>query len=375
MTDAHVEQPAGSAVAPPARRRELKRFSIGAAIVVVGLALYVVAWPSPIDPVAYEPPPKPPLTGVLAPNDRLASAEQLAVGLVDGPEDIEVDTAGRVFTGTADGKVLRIDPDGTVTTLAQTDGRPVGLCMAPDGNLIVADSARGVLSIDPAGNITVLVNGADNERLGFADDVAIARDGKIYFSDASTKFGPNEYLYDMLEGRPHGRLVSYDPTTHDTTTLLRDLYFANGVVLSQNEDFVLVNETYRFRIMRYWLAGERAGQSEVFLDNLPGYPDNITSNGQGIFWLALFTVRNDDADWLAPRPYLKGVLAKMPAFLWPKAQPYAFVVKLDEQGHILDSFQDPTGKNLREITSAFERDGHLYLGSLHNDRIGKYKLP
>ena len=108
---------------------------------------------------------------------------------------------------------------------------------------------------------------------------------------------------------------------------------------------------------------------------LPGYPDNITSNRQGTFWLALFTVRNDEADWLSPRPFLKGVLAKMPAFMWPKPQPYAFVVKLDEHGHILDTLQDPTGKNLHEVTSAFERDGHLYLGSLHNDRIGKYKLP
>ena len=32
-------------------------------------------------------------------------------------------------------------------------------------------------------------------------------------------------------------------------------------------------------------------------------------------------------------------------------------------------------KFLREITSAREYGGYLYLGSLHNDRIGKYKLP
>ena len=234
---------------------------------------------------------------------------------------------------------------------------------------------KGLLSIDPDGKITTLVTRAPNQPLGFADDVDVARDGTIYFSDASSKFGPNEYLYDMLEGRPHGRLLRYDPATHETTVLLGDLCFANGVALSRNEDFVLVNETYRFRIMRCWLTGERAGTSEVFVDNLPGYPDNITSNRQGVFWLALFTVRNDEADWLSPRPFLKSTLAKLPAFFWPKPQPYAFVVKLDENGQILDSFQDPTGKRLHAVTSAFERDGYLYLGSLYNDRIGKFKLP
>jgi hypothetical protein len=49
------------------------------------------------------------------------------------------------------------------------------------------------------------------------------------------------------------------------------------------------------------------------------------------------------------------------------------VIKLDESGQLLDSLQDPSGQHLYEVTSAFERDGYLYLGSLHNDRIGKIK--
>jgi sugar lactone lactonase YvrE len=118
-------------------------------------------------------------------------------------------------------------------------------------------------------------------------------------------------------------LLRYDPATKTTTVLLSDLYFANGVALSQHEDFVLVNETYRFRITRYWLKGERAGKSEVFVDNLPGYPDNITSNRRGTFWLALVTVRNDTGDWLSPRPFLKNVLAKLPRSSCPSLSPMA----------------------------------------------------
>lgn len=356
------------------RRSPAKRAAYAVLGFVLGVIAYLVVWPSPIEPVAYEPPAAPPLEGVLAPNDRLKEAELLVVGKVDGPEDVEVDAAGRITTGTADGRVLTIEPDGTIRTLANTGGRPVGIATAPDGQLIVADANKGLLSIDPAdGKITTLSTSADDVPFKLVDDVAVASDGTIYFSDASSKYNHDQILFDLLEGRPHGRLLRYDPATKETTVLLDDLHFANGVALSKNEDFLLVNETYRFRTIRYWLKGEQYGTSEVFLDNLPGYPDNITSNGAGTFWLALFTVRNPQADSLAPKPFMKSVLAKLPSFLWPKPQRYAFVIKLDESGKILDSLQDPSGKHLYEVTSAFERDGYLYLGSLHNDRIGKIK--
>ncbi len=376
MSDAQTGQvaaePAGD---KPKRSGLLKRIVATFAILVAIVAAYLLLWPAPIDALPYTPSPRQPLAGPLAPNDRLASAEYVATGKVHGPEDVELDAEGHIFTGTVDGEVVRIDPDGTVATIVNTGGRPVGIDTDGDGNLIVADAVKGLLSISQDCKITPLVPAGGDVRLGFTDDVTVAGDGMIYFSDASDKFGHDQFLHDMLEARPHGRLLRYDPATKETKVLLDGLYFANGVALSQQEDFLLVNETYRFRITRYWLKGDRAGKSEVFVDNLPGFPDNITSNGRGTFWLAIFTVRNDDADWLSPRPFVKEMLSKLPQFLWPQPQPYAFVIKLDEQGNIVDSFQDPTGKRLFAVTSAVEHDGALYLGSLINDRIGKYKLP
>jgi sugar lactone lactonase YvrE len=350
------------------------------AIIALGALLIaavacLILWPSPIDPVAYDPPPIPPLDGPLAPNKALESAQLLAAGQVAGPEDVEVDQKDNIYTGTLDGRIVRVDPAGQVTTIASTGGRPAGIATAPNGDLIVADAAKGMLAVSPQGRITVLPTDVDGKPVHFADDVDVGRDGKVYFSDASDKFGMDTYLFDMLEGRPHGRLLRYDPATKTTAVLLSDLYFANGVALSQYEDFVLVNETYRYRIKRYWLKGEKAGKSDVFIDDLPGFPDNITSNRRGTFWLALVTVRNPQGDWLSPRPFVKSLLAKLPSSLWPKPQPYGFVVQLDENGKILGSFQDPSGQHIPMITSVFERNGYLYLGSLSNNFIGKFKLP
>ena len=60
---------------------------------------------------------------------------------------------------------------------------------------------------------------------------------------------------------------------------------------------------------------------------------------------------------------------------WPKPQPYGLVLALNEHGKITQSLHDPSGEHLKEINSFRELDGYLYLGSLNNDRIGKYKLP
>ena len=360
-----------------ARKRPslIKRLAVIVSAVVVLLILYILLAPTPIDPVPYDPPPKPAMTGVLKPNTRLRSAEALAAGKLAGPEDIETDASGQVYTGLLDGRIVRISQAGAVHEFVNTGGRPLGLEFDSAGNLFVADAVKGLLRVSPDGTITTLVTEVNGQRLGFPDDLDVASDGLVYCSDASSKFGNGEYLYDLLESRPHGRLFSHDPRTGETKVLLKDLYFANGIALSQNEDFLLVNETYRYRITRYWLKGPKANTSDIFIDNLPGFPDNLTSNRQGKFWLAFFTVRNDTLDWLSPRPYLKKLLAKLPKFLWPAPEPYGFVIALDERGKMLESLQDPGGEKFREVTSAHEQGGNLYLGSLSNDRIGRYTLP
>lgn len=345
-------------------------------LLILIILIVIFLWlPARIDPMAYNPPLKPELKGVLAPNNLLQKAELLALGKINGPEEVAVDKKGLVYGGTQDGKIMRILPDGKIETFADTKGRPLGMQFDHNENLIVCDAYKGLLSIDRNGGIKTLAVSAEGIPFKFTDALDISQEGTIYFTDASSKFSQAEYLYDLLESRPHGRFLSYDPKTGQVKVLLKNLYFANGVALSANEDFVLVNETYRYRIIRYWLKGPKAGTHEVFIDNLPGFPDNISSNRKGKFWLALFTVRNDLMDKIHPYPFIKAQMSKLPKAFWPKPLPYGLVLALDETGKIIQSLHEPSGKHLKEITSAREYGGYLYLGSLHNDRIGKFKLP
>ena len=150
-----------------------------------------------------------------------------------------------------------------------------------------------------------------------------------------------------MEHRGNGRFLAYDPKTKTTRTLLRDLSFANGVAVSPDQSFALVVETAKYRVHRVWLSGPKAGQSDIFIDNLPGFPDGITSNGKGKFWLALVTPRDETLDKLLPQPFLRKVVMRLPKFLQPAPKRYSFVLGLDLNGQVTDNLQNGLTRLLR----------------------------
>ncbi|MEM7183675.1 MAG: SMP-30/gluconolactonase/LRE family protein [Spirochaetota bacterium] len=328
---------------------------------------------NPINPQKFDPPKPIPFSGALQTNEELKKSLKIAEGRLNGPESIAFRN-GFLYTGTADGWIVRVSPDGNVEKYAKTQGRVLGLQFAPTGSLFACDAYRGLLEITPNRQVIVLSNSANKQTFKFTEDLDISKQGIVYFTDASDTYNEKDYLYDLLEARPHGRLLAYNPTTRKTRVLQDKLYFANGVALSQDESFLLVSETYRYRILRYWLQGEKKGQSEIFLENLPGFPDNITSNAKGNFYVALYTLRNPKLDFLHRHPKISSQMAKIPRFLWPKPQAYGLVLRIDEAGKIEKSFHDTDGSNMTLLTSAIEIGNFLYLGTMYGSQIGKFPL-
>ena len=294
---------------------------IAVAVLLLLSGLFAIWWQQtapPMDPLAYRPPPAPGLVGPFVVNTRLRSAQRLGDGFIDGGEDVAVEAQGRVYTGIADGRILRLDADADAEPelFADTGGRPLGLHFDADGTLWVADAWKGLMSVSPDGEVRLRVSEVDGVPLRFSNDLDIAADGRIYFTDSS-RFSQPQYMLDAFEARPHGRLIRYDPATDRAAVLLDGLYFANGVALSHDDSFVLVNETWRYRTLRLWLKGPKAGTHEVFIDNLPGFPDGIAADEQGGFWLALPTLRNAVLDRIHPYPWIKSLIARLPAAWQP----------------------------------------------------------
>jgi sugar lactone lactonase YvrE len=344
-------------------------------IVLIAIGYLLVA-PVPIEPVAWTPPEAPALTGQYEQNNRLTSVQRLALGDGHAPEDVALDGEGRIYAGFEDGNIIQLQADGTQPRVfANTRGRPLGLIFDKSGNLIVADASKGLLLVDKTGFVRVLATESDGAKFGCLNDLDVAVDGTIYFTEASSKFPMFQFTADILEHRPNGRLLAYDPKTQKTRTIFKGIYFANGVAVSPDQSFVLVAETGRYRINRIWLNGPKQGQSEVFIDNLPGFPDGILSNGKDKFWLAIVTPRDHMLDTvLLPRPFLRKVVFRLPKFLQPAPKRYSFVLGLDLNGKVVDNLQNGAPDCYAEIANVVERNGALYFGSIGENTVGKFVL-
>jgi sugar lactone lactonase YvrE len=340
------------------------------------LGLYLAMWPVPVDPVAWEAPEDQGLTGAFAPNDALAAASAIDLGAHEGPEDVAVGHDGALYASVASGTIVRIDSDTSqVSEFARAGGRPLGIEPSPDGSLLVANGYLGIQRISPLGEVTVLLDAIDGEPLAYPDDLAVSSDGVIYFSDASTKFGALAWkgsykasLLDILEHGGHGRVIAFDPASGNVRIIVEGLNFANGVAISADGRFLLIAETGTYRILRHWLQGPDAGTTEVIVDNLPGFPDNINNGNEGRFWIGLIAPRDSKLDGLSDKPFLRKVVQRLPAFLRPAAVPSSHVIAIDGNGTVLSSLQDPAAR-YPAMTGVCETERRLYLTRLFGHEL------
>jgi len=321
-----------------------------------------------------------------AQNDRLINAQAIGLDRVEGPEDVILDRQDRLYGSTRDGNIIRFSGQDFEQreVFAHIGGRPLGMQFDRDENLIVCVAGMGVYGVKPSGEVFKVTDETnrtwyklnDDSRLRMADDLDIAPDGKIYFSDCTTRYEMTTNTLDILESRPNGRLVCYDPATKTTHTLINQFYFPNGVCVSHDGRSLLIASTSLCKIFRHWLAGPDKGKTEVLIDELPGNPDNINRASDGNYWLALVGIRTPTFDLAARKPGFRLRMVKqVPTDEWlAPALNHGCVLKFNEQGEALESWWDPTGISHSTLTSMREHKGYLYLGGLDNNRIGRIKL-
>lgn len=326
----------------------------------------------PINPVIRKLPPAPARSK--APNgpDPFPPATLLPLP-GEAPEDVVVDSAGRVLCGVVDGRILRVDPEtGGVELVGRVAGRPLGLEAMPDGSVLVCDSENGLLRLDPeSGALETLVGEVDGIPLRFCSNVTAAADGTLWFTQSSTRFGLDFHLGAILEHRASGRLLRRDPDG-TVTVVLSGLHFANGVTMSTDGQSVLWVETDGYTLKRLAVAG---GEPETVMANLPGMPDNISRAADGRLWIAFIYPRNPLVDRLGALPgWIRKVLWRVPDVIVDLLrQRTTWAMCVDESGTVLRDLQSKEC-GYHDVTGVTEHDGHLYLGSLLEPAVLSLKL-
>lgn len=345
----------------------------GGVLLVVGL-LYLMLWPVPIDPVSWDAPQDNGLVDPFARNDLLRMATGIRLGDYEGPEDATLGRNFYVYATTLDGHVLRIR-NRKVEEFVFLDGRPLGIETAADGSLLIANSYLGLQRVDMNGQISTLLGSIDGSNPVYPNNLAVAGNGKIYFTEASSKFAAAEYegtynasLLDIMEHGGHGSVFEFDPESRITTRLLTNLNYANGVAISADDSYLVIAETGSYRVLKYWLAGARKGESEVLIENLPGFPDNIKTGLNGRFWMGLAAPRNPLLDKISDKPWLRKVVQRLPEVVRPRAVPFSHVIAFDGDGEILMNMQDPQAR-FPTLTGVLETGRSLYLTTLFGHEL------
>ncbi|CAG9813489.1 unnamed protein product, partial [Phaedon cochleariae] len=289
-------------------------------------------------------------------------------------------------------------------------GRPLGIKFDQNGNLYAADAYYGILKINvKTGEKQVIVD-SNQEIAGrkpmLFNSIALATNGDIYWTDSSTDFHLKDGVFTILAD-PSGRLIHYEAKSKTNRVLIDNLHFANGVMLSEDESFIIVAETFGSRIHRYYLTGAKKGTRDIFIDGLPGMLDNINSDGKGGFLIPL--VISADAEHpnlgqiIQPFPLLKKLLARLMGItqllfetvnriypsefaersiyyvgnfqMFPRSldPSRTTLIRLSNQGEIIESLST-TNRNIHSISEAHIFREHLYLGSPFNNHILRIPL-
>ncbi len=362
-------------------------------LAVAVLAGYLLLWPVPVRPVAWAAPAAPGYVGPHAANTRLAGLASIALGSHSGPEHIVLRN-GWLYTAVESGAIVRLRPDGSESeVLVQTGGRPLGFDFDANGAMVIADPMAGLhgglfrfTGSGSGAKLELLSNRVNdkgaNSPIRYADGVVVAKSGKVYFTDASQRFGAkdsggtfNASVLDIVEHQATGRLLEYDPATKITRVVLADLSFPNGLALSDSEQHVFVAETGKYRIWKVAVtaadlsAKQPVASASVLLDNLPGYPDNLMRGQGGKIWVGLVKPRGAFIDNTAGKPWLRSLSMRLPKALWPVPPAYGHVFAFDESGKVLADLQDPSGA-YPDTTAVTETDDRLYVQSLHAKTLG-----
>ncbi|KAF8061129.1 Apmap [Scenedesmus sp. PABB004] len=379
-----------------------------------------------------------PLEGPFAPNTRLRDAVRLFEGRVLGAESVAVAPGGGLALLDRYGRLLEAAraPGGGGYDLAPRPraalggGRPLGYHFDAAGDLLVCDSNAGLVKYSYADNSTTVL--ADRVSASspidpgtpivYANDLAVASDGRVYFTactDIAPSLAPGGYRDTFrawmlglaqargergrgvqrrargrtgrrsalltppppsarpcrAQGLPRGRLLRYDPATGETAVLAKGFYYANGVALAADESYLVLAETDRIRLLKFWLTGPKAGTHEPLLERLPGPPDGVSAAPDGAFWVALVSPVPPIARLLRD-PAVRAVYAWLPDWARPPLKKWGAVAKVDGgSGRVLDWLMDPDGTHVSTVSAALEHGGRLFLGNLAGDYVSYVDLP
>lgn len=383
----------------------LIKFSICSTVGVIFLAIFTsILFPftsKPFNAQEYILPSPKPLTGILSINNKLAVGKRILENEIIGPEALVVE-GNTIYTTTFDGKVVKIVNEKIVDIISFNDekkcgtfetekkcGRPLGIRRYNKDILIVLDSYYGIYFVDFSKKI--YKNGYElflsSDKLTkekpamMLNDFDIINNEDLYISDSSSKWDRRRFFHILSEAQSNGRILKVNLKTKNVSIFQENLFFPNGVQ-QLSKDSIIVAECGMARIWKIYISGDKIGQREIFIENLPGLPDNIRfSEYSKTFFVGLTGLRHADKfnmyDMMGKHATFRNILAKtlpekffskIPSFFVDK---HSILIEINLKGEIVSTYQDPQSTVVEDVSHVADDENYLYLGSYHSKFIVK----
>ena len=190
-------------------------------------------------------------------------------------------------------RILEFHPDTGVTQeyatgVEFTNGRTLDA----DGSVVQCSHGRRRVERDRDGTVTGLVDSFQGRRLNSPNDVVIARDAGIWFTDPP---------YGILPGTKEGHegeqeyggchVFRFDPASGTLTPVVTDLVHPNGLALSPDESVLYVADTagsaygVPLRIATYAVRDGHCSARTGTLELEDGHPaDGLRVDVEGRIW-------------------------------------------------------------------------------------------
>jgi gluconolactonase len=231
------------------------------------------------------------MSSLLAPD---ASLERLYTGTVwaEGPAWLPDSRALR-WSDIPNNRIMQYYADDGRTVVYRADieftnGRTLDL----DGAVVQCSHGKRAVERDAGGEVTVLVNRWEGRRLNSPNDVVVAADGAIWFTDppygilsdyeghaADPEYGGDCYVF------------RFDERSSELTPVITDMFDPNGLAFSPDERILYVSDTAWGRdnsrprhIRAYDVVDGACVNGRVFTEIDEGVPDGFRVDEAGRVW-------------------------------------------------------------------------------------------
>jgi gluconolactonase len=214
----------------------------------------------------------------------LADVGRIGTGL-ERCEGVMCARAGTIWASDGRGACTRLSPDGTrEERIGAVGGEPNGICLDPEGRIVIANLHGEVQRLDPAtGRHDVIATEASGRRTTSPNFPFLDRRGRLWVSNSTARV-------DLIEAVREPAADGFLFRIHEgRSEIVADgLWFANGVAVDGDERYVYVAETSASRVTRFPLRADASlGPREQYGPDLGTPPDGIAFDEAGNLWTTL----------------------------------------------------------------------------------------